>query len=67
MAGFQTALASLLLAVFTLATAIVFYDFWNQQGTQRTLMLTGFLEHISIIGGFIVLIAAGPGRLVTVG
>ncbi|CAN0627073.1 DoxX [Burkholderia multivorans] len=63
MIGFQTALASLLLAIFTLATALVFYDFWNQQGNQRTLMLTGFLEHISIIGGFMVLIASGPGRL----
>ncbi len=63
MVGFQTTLASLLLAVFTLATAVVFYDFWNQQGNQRTLMLTGFLEHISIIGGFMILIAAGPGRL----
>ncbi|MDN7457820.1 DoxX family protein [Burkholderia cenocepacia] len=67
MVGFQTELASVLLAVFTLATAIVFYDFWNQQGNQRTLMLTGFLEHISIIGGFMILIAAGPGRLVTHG
>ncbi|AJY19686.1 MULTISPECIES: DoxX family protein [Burkholderia] len=63
MIGFHTAVASALLAVFTLATAVVFYDFWNQRGTQRTLMLTGFLEHISIIGGFMVLIAAGPGRL----
>ncbi|PCE32354.1 DoxX family protein [Burkholderia ubonensis] len=63
MAGFHTTIASLLLAAFTLATAVVFYDFWNQQGNQRTLMLTGFLEHISIIGGFTLLIAAGPGRL----
>ncbi|HKT98812.1 MAG TPA: DoxX family protein [Paraburkholderia sp.] len=62
MAGYQTAIASLLLAIFTLATALVFYDFWNQQGTQRTLILTGFLEHISIIGGFVILIASGPGR-----
>ncbi len=67
MVGFQTLIASVLLAVFTLATAIVFYDFWNQRGNQRTLMLTGFLEHISIIGGFMSLIAAGPGRLATHG
>lgn len=64
MAGYQTTAASLLLALFTLATAVVFYDFWNQQGAQRTLMLTGFLEHISIIGGFAVLMGAGPGNIV---
>ncbi|MFM0653501.1 DoxX family protein [Paraburkholderia sediminicola] len=60
-AGYQTAIASVLLAIFTLATAVVFYDFWNQRGTQRTLFLIGFLEHISIIGGFVILIASGPG------
>jgi putative oxidoreductase len=63
MIGYQTTPASLLLALFTLATAIVFYDFWNQQGSQRTLLMTGFLEHVSIIGGFMILIAAGPGHL----
>ncbi|MCG5073252.1 DoxX family protein [Paraburkholderia tagetis] len=64
MAGWQTAIASVLLAIFTLATAVVFYDFWKQQGAQRTLFFTGFLEHISIIGGFVILIASGPGRFV---
>ena len=66
-AGRLVAPASLLLALFTLATAIVFYDFWNQTGKERTLTITGFLEHVSIIGGFIVLIAAGPGSLVVGG
>ncbi|NOV23957.1 DoxX family protein [Cupriavidus necator] len=61
MAGFQTTIASLLLALFTLATALIFYDFWNQKDAQRTLLFTGFLEHISIIGGFAVLMGAGPG------
>lgn len=64
MAGYQTTIASLLLALFTLATAVVFYDFWNQEGAQRTLMFTGFLEHVSIIGGFALLMGAGPGNLV---
>lgn len=64
MAGYQTTIASVLLAVFTLATALIFYDFWNQKGAQRTLFMTGFLEHISIIGGFAILIASGPGKFV---
>ncbi|WP_439671676.1 Protein DoxX [Cupriavidus necator] len=49
-AGYQTGIAALLLAAFTLATAVVLYDFWNQKGAQRMLLFTGFLEHISIIG-----------------
>ncbi|MGN5478495.1 DoxX family protein [Cupriavidus basilensis] len=64
MAGYQTVAASLLLALFTLATAVIFYDFWNQKGVQRTLLFTGFLEHISIIGGFAILMGAGPGSIV---
>ena len=64
MVGRYTAPASLALALFTFATAVVFYDFWRLKGSERTIMFTGFLEHISIIGGFIILIAAGPGSLV---
>ncbi|MNF03092.1 Inner membrane protein YphA [compost metagenome] len=63
-AGYQTEIAAFLLAVFTLATAVVFYAFWNQKGAQRTLLFTGFLEHSSIIGGFVILMAAGPGSIV---
>jgi len=64
MIGRYTALSSVALALFTLATAVVFYDFWRRKGSERTIMFTGFLEHISIIGGFIILIAAGPGAFV---
>ncbi|MFM0653475.1 DoxX family protein [Paraburkholderia sediminicola] len=47
--GCQTVIASQLLAILILATAVVSYDFWNQQGTQRILFLPGVLEHISIM------------------
>ena len=53
-----------LMALFTLATAVVFYDFWSVKGEARTAALNGFFEHISIIGGFLILMAAGPGRFV---
>lgn len=62
--GHYTGVASAALALFTLATAVVFYDFWRVQGSERALLQTGFLEHISIIGGMLLLIGAGPGALV---
>ncbi|AIF48289.1 protein DoxX [Dyella japonica A8] len=64
MAGRFITPASLALAAFTLATAVVFYDFWRREGSERTVMFTGFLEHISIIGGFAILIGSGPGAFV---
>ena len=56
--------AATALTLFTLATALVFYDFWNFRGNERALLQTGFLEHISIIGGMLLLIGAGPGTLI---
>ena len=63
-AGWFTTPVAALMALFTLATAVIFYDFWNVKGDQRAAALNGFFEHISIIGGFLILMAAGPGRFV---
>ncbi|MND64828.1 DoxX family protein [uncultured Brevundimonas sp.] len=63
-AGWFTTPTAALMALFTLATAVVFYDFWNLKAEQRAASLNGFFEHISIIGGFLILMAAGPGRFV---
>lgn len=63
-AGWFTTPVAALMALFTLATAVVFYDFWSVKGEARTAALNGFFEHISIIGGFLILMAAGPGRFV---
>ena len=63
-AGWFTTPVAALMALFTLATAVIFYDFWSVKGEARTAALNGFFEHISIIGGFLILMAAGPGRFV---
>jgi putative oxidoreductase len=51
--GFQTRIAALLLALFTIATAFIFHgDFGNV-----------FWKEISMIGGLLILAAYGPGEL----
>ena len=62
-AGQHVTPAAFVLALFTLATALVFYDFWSKQGAERALVLNGFMEHLSMIGGFLALAAFGPGHL----
>lgn len=61
--GVWTEAAALALAVFTLATAMIFYPFWKLPLDQRAPLRNGFLEHISIIGGCLLLVASGPGKI----
>jgi putative oxidoreductase len=54
--GWQTRIAALALAVFTLlATYFFHFDFGSQEQTIH------FLKNMAIIGGLLVLAAAGPG------
>lgn len=57
MLGFKTRLVSVLLAAFTLLTAVLFHaDFGDQ---MQQIM---FLKNVSIAGGFLILAANGGGR-----
>jgi putative oxidoreductase len=46
------------MAIFTLLTALIGHKFWVDPS-----QMTNFLKNISIMGGFLMLAAAGPGRL----
>jgi putative oxidoreductase len=54
--GFQTRIVSLVLAAFTLATALVFH---NNFGDQNQMI--HFLKNISIVGGLLQVTAFGAG------
>jgi putative oxidoreductase len=56
MAGFQTRLTATVLAVFTLATAILFH---NNMADQNQMI--HFLKNIAITGGLLQVIAFGAG------
>ena len=55
--GYQTKLSALVLAIFTLATALIFHtDFTNQ------MQLISFLKNLAIAGGFLILFINGTGK-----
>ena len=55
--GYQTKLSALMLAIFTLATALIFHtDFVNQ------MQLISFLKNFAIAGGFLIIFVKGSGK-----
>jgi putative oxidoreductase len=60
--GWQTRIAALALALFTLVAAYFFHDFWNMQGAERADAMIHAMKNLSIFGGFLMLAAVGAGR-----
>ena len=62
--GFKVRPLALLLAVYTVATAVLGHDFWNvvDPALQRD-MVIHFWKNIGIAGGFLLLFVTGAGRL----
>ena len=56
--GWKTRVIAFLLAGFSLLTAVVFH---NNFGDQMQMIM--FLKNVSIAGGFLLLVANGPGPL----
>ena len=55
--GYQTKISALILAMFTLATALIFHtDFANQ------MQLISFLKNFAIAGGFLIIFVRGAGK-----
>ena len=55
--GYRTKLSALVLAIFTLTTALIFHtDFTNQ------IQLISFLKNFAIAGGFLIIFAKGYGK-----
>lgn len=51
--GRKAACGALALAGFTLAATLVGHAFWRETGMDRFRDLNAFLEHIGLIGGFV--------------
>jgi putative oxidoreductase len=61
-AGLLTTPVALVLAAYTLVTALIGHPFWSMSGMMRYDNMIHFYKNISIIGGLLALAAAGPGR-----
>ena len=56
--GYQTKICALVLAIFTLTTALIFHTDFSE---SMQMML--FLKDLAIAGGFMIIIAYGPGKI----
>jgi putative oxidoreductase len=61
--GFWTRLGALALLGFTVAATLLGHRVTGLTGAAREQQMTTSLEHLAIVGGFLLLIIYGPGAL----
>jgi len=61
--GFQTRIAAVVLALFTLAASFFFHPFWAVPEAAKMVTTLLFTKNIAIVGGLLALAAFGAGRL----
>ncbi|GAB3791485.1 DoxX family protein [Dyella agri] len=60
--GFWTRPLALLLALYTLGTALIGHHYWTMAGVERMANMINFYKNLSIIGGLLLLCLTGPGK-----
>jgi putative oxidoreductase len=60
--GFWTRPLAVVLAAYTLAAAFVGHRYWTMSGADRFANMINFYKNVSIVGGFLLLYVAGPGK-----
>ncbi len=61
--GYRVRYAGLLVALFTLATNVVFHAYWAAPAAQQHIEYLMFLKNLSIAGGMLLVSALGAGPL----
>jgi putative oxidoreductase len=62
LAGFKTRLTSIVLAVFTVAAAVLFHNYWGMPADKAYVNQLMFFKNIAIAGGLLAFAAFGAGR-----
>jgi putative oxidoreductase len=60
--GAFTRPASVLLALYTLATALIAHRYWTMAGPNKIESMESFYRNLSIVGGFLLLCITGAGK-----
>lgn len=61
--GFKTRIAAIVLAIFTVATALFFHKYWAVPDAMKMAQTINFNKNIAIAGGLLAFAAFGPGRM----
>jgi uncharacterized membrane protein YphA (DoxX/SURF4 family) len=59
--GWRARFGAFLLAGFTIVATLWAHGFWSVSGAERVRQLTTSREHRAIVGGFVLIMAYGPG------
>jgi len=60
--GIWTKPLAILMALYTLAAALIGHPYWTMSGTDRFANMVDFYKNVSIVSGFFLLYLTGPGR-----
>lgn len=60
--GFFTRPLALLLALYTLGTALIGHAYWSMDNAERMANMIHFYKNLAIIGGLLLLSFTGPGK-----
>lgn len=59
--GWQTRIAALALAVFTVLATFLFHNFWTLPADQQMVQQLMFMKNLSVTGGLLLVFALGAG------
>jgi putative oxidoreductase len=59
--GYQTRIAAIVLALFTLVASFFFHAYWSVPAEQAYIQQLMFFKNIAVVGGLFVLAAQGAG------
>lgn len=60
--GFKTRWTGIVMAIFSIATALFFHKYWSAPDAMKMMQQINFNKNIAIAGGLLALAAFGPGR-----
>lgn len=60
--GYRTRIVSIILAVFTVVTAVIFHNYWAMPTDKAYVNHLMFFKNIAVAGGLLAIAAFGAGR-----